>query len=248
MNKVKTEEEWTNDDEEFLKMISNNPKFETEHIFIPNYDSKKAAFLNWRTESYDIVIQMLSISEGYIQAAKILTRSCLENNNDMKADTLIFPIVLDIVHSIEVLLKSLNIFSRDLMFFLEYNNREKIKVHGGHDILQLYNQLIPELNKLKEELTNRKESTDSLDTIIKFVKSLLPLITDIINQTKDMSAFRYPLSDKKGESQFYNTGSHKNIQIDLVVLYINIVYIEYIVNECAIIAGVSQEYYFTREE
>ena len=67
----------------------------------------ETAYLNWRTNRYDPVGNMCVMAEGYMDASKILLDACLEDNEDKKADAIIFPILFSFNQGIELYVKAL---------------------------------------------------------------------------------------------------------------------------------------------
>lgn len=240
-----TEKDWDDLDRTIVEKHLASDKLKTEKVFVMGRSPYTTAYLNWRTESYELTNQLLAISQGYIQGAKILTRSCLSDNVSHQADALIFPIMLDIVHTLELLFKSLNVFSCDLIYFLENGNRSPTRVRNSHYINQLQLECLSDLKKLKNKLNDLKYPSDEVQDVIKLINSLKPLINDIFLQTNDMASFRYPVENRTGDNQFYNDGSFENNEVDLEILYSTIVYIEYIVDFCLTFTGAYQEYFYT---
>ena len=77
-------------------------------IFSRNIDFTKIAFLNWRIDDGDDIRNMLNLAEGYLDSSLELAKVCLNDNEDKKADILIFPILSNANHGIELFLKSIN--------------------------------------------------------------------------------------------------------------------------------------------
>lgn len=59
------------------------------------------AFLNWRMDSGDI-INLFNLGDGYFQSALILCKNIIQNNERKKADIIIFPILMNFNHGIEL--------------------------------------------------------------------------------------------------------------------------------------------------
>lgn len=70
-------------------------------IFSKNEDFRKIAFLNWRMDSSDIR-SLLNLADGYFVSGLELTKQCLDDNSHNRADILIFPILTNINHGIEL--------------------------------------------------------------------------------------------------------------------------------------------------
>jgi hypothetical protein len=73
-------------------------------IFTGNSDYRKSAFINWRTAK-DVDIQnLIVLAEGFLSSSIELAKTALTNNSDKKADMLIFPILTNANHGIELYL------------------------------------------------------------------------------------------------------------------------------------------------
>jgi hypothetical protein len=73
-------------------------------IFERNKDYIKSAFLNWRVNDGDHIGNMLAIADGFLESSIQLGNLCLQNNNDKKADMLIFPMLTNANHGIELVI------------------------------------------------------------------------------------------------------------------------------------------------
>ena len=76
-------------------------------IFTGNSDFEKSAFVNWRTSKHEDIQNMLVLAEGFLSSSIELAKTSLADNSDKKADMLIFPILTNANHGIELYLKSL---------------------------------------------------------------------------------------------------------------------------------------------
>ena len=88
--------------------------------------------MNWRTRQDQPIYDMLIIADGYMKAAIMLGKNCLEDNRDKKADIVVFPILFSVNHAIELYLKAIN---WSLNILLKKNE----SFCGGHDIRQIWN-------------------------------------------------------------------------------------------------------------
>ncbi|HDR8233351.1 TPA: hypothetical protein QC098_005990, partial [Bacillus cereus] len=78
-----------------------------KNIFSYNTNIDKNAYMNWRTHSYDPIHNMIVVAEGFKDSALLLVKEILKDNTDKKADNLIFPVLFNANHSIEVYLKAI---------------------------------------------------------------------------------------------------------------------------------------------
>ncbi len=103
-------------------------------LFSRNEDDTKIAFLNWRIESDDNILNMLNLAEGYMKSALLLTEICLQDNQDKKGDIVIFPIFANFNHGIELYLKAIN-------WTLNKLTGSTRQIEGGHNLMLLYNTI-----------------------------------------------------------------------------------------------------------
>ncbi|WP_010024520.1 hypothetical protein [Sporolactobacillus inulinus] len=101
-------------------------------IFSYNSDIDKNAYINWRTERFDPIHNMMTLADGFMDASLILAEQCLKDNRDKKADIIIYPILFNANHSIELYLKA-------IMWILNLILKNDKRVEGQHDIKQILN-------------------------------------------------------------------------------------------------------------
>lgn len=164
----------------------------TPTIFQYNQDMNKTAYLNWRTGfARTQRNQFTIIAEAFFSSAYNLICQCLQENNDKKADSWIFPIMFNIVHGIEVYLKAINV-SLNLML-----DKYRPSIEGEHNIKQLCEvakALIKECN-VKYKNTTTKDMSSTIKVVYNF-------IVNIYDKTTDMTFARYPINKNK-EDHFY---------------------------------------------
>tara|TARA_Y100001934_G_C11968941_1_gene593091 strand:+ start:14 stop:628 length:615 start_codon:yes stop_codon:yes gene_type:complete len=172
-------------------------------IFSRNDNFRKIAFLNWRMDS-EKTQNNKNMAEGYVKSAVILIKECLSDNQDKKADIIIFPILTCLNHGIELYLKT----------FIDILNRllkNDIKVDGTHNLNQLFltfTARIKDLDGQKEAnyvLSHFKELKD-------YIKELVIRIESTPKNDK-MDFSRYPYT-KDSENHFY-VDKWTNIEVDL---------------------------------
>ncbi|MDR4925950.1 hypothetical protein [Peribacillus simplex] len=107
-----------------------------KNVFSYNADIEKNAYLNWRTNRNDHIHNMIVLADGFMSAATLLAKQVLLDNVDKidnvdkKTDSLIFPILFNANHGIEVYLKaiswSLNILNNTGERFDPYHKLNKL--------------------------------------------------------------------------------------------------------------------------
>ncbi|MER1987488.1 MAG: hypothetical protein ABS948_16540 [Solibacillus sp.] len=182
-------------------------------IFSYNADIEKNAYLNWRTQYYNHIHNMFVIAEGFSDAALLLIDAVLTDNRDKKADNIIFPILFNSNHGIEVYLKAIcwtqnQLLNTNNTFKENHNLRELLKEvikleelnKDSSDDIMIFYEMLADLNSYIEELYEKIERT----TIKKG------------NEKKffDISFCRYPLTNQTLEPQFY-INTFDNVVIDL---------------------------------
>lgn len=175
-------------------------------IFSRNEYIDRMAFLNWRM-SFGKENNLNELAEGYLVSSLYLIDQCLLDNEDKKADIVIFPILTCINHGIELYLKS-------LILILNSKLNNGYKLDGTHNLKQLINTLRA---RIKDNF-GQKEMNDFDQKFIQLTSYIDELIGRIGYTEKDdkMDFSRYPFS-KKFEDHFYVDVS-KNCEVDLVNL------------------------------
>ena len=171
-----------------------------EGIFKENEDYYKSAFLNWRVSKNEDIKNLLALAESFLDSSIELIKSCLKDNSDKKADGLIFAILTNANHGIELYLKAMIWTFNSLIG----NNK---KFDGGHNIKQLLQTL---QCRIKEHKGQKKLIffNETNKDLIEYINELFKLIDG-----SHMDFSRYPISTK-GENHFY-VDSLDNVAIDL---------------------------------
>jgi hypothetical protein len=169
-------------------------------IFKENKDYNKNAFLNWRVSQREDIRNMIVLADSYLDASIKLTNICLIDNFDKKADGLIFVILNNANHGIELYLKA-------LIWTLNKLIKNDIKFDGGHNLKQLLEVVQKRIDEHKghDWLIHFKETNNDL---ISYINELFSLIDG-----SKMDFTRYPIT-KKGDNHFY-IEEVDNIEIDL---------------------------------
>jgi hypothetical protein len=115
-------------------------------IFSRNEDIDKIAFLNWRIAKDNDIKNLINIGDGYLTAAIRLSKLCLITNMDKSADVLIFPILNNANHGIEIYLKA-------IMWSLNVIMKSEDKSQRGHNLRQLYRTVRSKVNAYGGGLT-----------------------------------------------------------------------------------------------
>lgn len=180
---------------------------EYKRVFQGNPDFNKSAFLNWRIEKNDRIGNLISIGQGFIKSSKYTLELCIEDNSEKVADELIFPILTNLNHGIELYLKAL-IWTLN---FIKSNDQNFPKTHN------LNNLMVQSL-----ELIHDVDGEDAVDYFVKSAIVLLDYINEInetikTNSKSDNTDFsRYPFS-RKLEDHFY-VSTKDNVEIDIINL------------------------------
>lgn len=172
-------------------------------IFSRQENIDRIAFLNWRMDSSGIQ-NLLSMADGFMLSAIYLAKLCLANNGDKKADIVIFPILTNANHGIELYLKGMTWILNKL---LDIDN----KVEGKHNIDQIYRTVKSKIQQL--------DGADGKKNFEKETKELRDYITELFAKVKStpkddkMDFSRYPFSNKY-ENHFY-ADRIGNVEVDL---------------------------------
>lgn len=176
-------------------------------ILKANPNINKTSFVNWRLSKGEDKQNLLAMADGFLEAALYLTRTCLQDNKDKKADIVIFPILTNLNHGIELYLKA-------LIWILNKLLGKPDKTIGGHDLRQL-------LSTFQALLLECKDQSWLID-FNSFNQALIKYIDELCHQLSpggkalDMTYSRYPY-DKVYNSFFY-IEALGNVTIDLEAL------------------------------
>lgn len=173
-------------------------------IFSGNSDFEKSAFVNWQTSKQEDIQNMLVLAEGFLSSAIELAKASLANNSDKKADMLIFPILTNANHGIELYLKSL-VWSLNKLLNSQY------KIEGKHNIKQILETAKAKIKEYKDQdtLNYFNQQTEDLQN---YIDELFAKIQATPQKDK-MDFSRYPF-DEKYSNHFY-VDEIGNIEVDL---------------------------------
>ncbi|MGD7049843.1 hypothetical protein FZC83_18570 [Rossellomorea marisflavi] len=174
-------------------------------IFSYNADINKNAYIYWRTSQFDHIHNMHVIAEGFMNSAITLAESCLKDNHDKKADMLIFPILFNLNHGVEVYLKSMCWNLNQLLNRID-------TFESSHNL----RNLLEKTKKLTVEFDSRTEALQWSIRLEKYIGELYTKIETVKDNGKkvyDITFARYSLT-RDLEPQFYIT-EFNNVVIDL---------------------------------
>jgi len=173
-------------------------------IFSRNIDIERMAFMNWRIEpGYDIH-NLKNIAEGFFDSAIELADACLTDNKHKRADILIFPILTNVNHGIELYLKS-------IIWMINGIAGSNERFESTHNIKHIYKTLQSKIQAYKGPLRieDFNEATCSLH---EYINELFEK-TKATRKKDKMDFSRYPF-DLSYEDHFYVLYSG-TIEIDL---------------------------------
>lgn len=183
-----------------------------KEIFSYNGDIEKNAYMNWRTQRYDHIHNMIVVAQGFSDSALLLVNTILKDNSDKKADNLIFPILFNANHSIEVYLKAICWTQNQL---LDKNDT----FDGNHNLEGLLKKVVD----LENELNSSNDITvfyEMLSKLKAYIYELYGKIERTVQDKKgnnkiihDITFCRYSLNNDL-EPQFY-INTFENVVVDL---------------------------------
>lgn len=172
-------------------------------IFSRNEEIDKIAFLNWRISKKEDIPNLFNIADGFLSAAIKLAKLSLINNRDKSADILIFAILTNANHGIELYLKAMT-------WTLNKIIGSEMRIEGGHNIQQIYDTVRARIKDYKGQVS-LKEFDGSTLSLKEYIKELFDKIQ--VDKGVNMDFSRYPLNSKY-ESHFY-VQAVGNVEIDL---------------------------------
>ena len=147
---------------------------------------------------------MLVLAKGFLSSAIELAKASLADNSDKKADVLIFPILTNANHGIELYLKS-------LVWTLNKLLNSQYKIEGKHNIKQILETAKAKIKEYKDQdtLNYFNQQTGDLQN---YIDELFAKIQATPQKDK-MDFSRYPF-DEKYSNHFY-VDKIGNIEVDL---------------------------------
>jgi hypothetical protein len=177
-------------------------------IFSYNSDVDKNAYMNWRIDRHNNINNMITIADGYMKASILLAKQSIADNDDKKADILIFPILFDANHAIELYLKAIN-WSLNILL----DNGKKNE--GNHDIQQIFSNVCSRVNEFEKEKEKRKQFKDLTSDLRNYIDELYSEIkkSSVKTNKDNMDFSRYPFV--KGYINHFYIEEFDNVVVDL---------------------------------
>lgn len=177
-------------------------------IFSYNIDINKTAYMNWRTNKHDYINNMINVADGFMESSLILAKEVINDNYGKRADVIIFPILFNANHAIELYLKAITWTLNVLL----KNNK---KIEGNHNINQMFNTVksrVMEFESDKDRKAQFKKLTQNLSC---YLDELNTKINDKESKKgqDNMDFARYPF-DNKYINHFY-IDTYDNVTVDL---------------------------------
>lgn len=193
--------------------------YKAESIFSYNSSINRTAYLNWRiNDFYSEWYQFNIMGYAYLDAS-INLMILLKGNDYKQADSLIFPILFNAIHGIEIYLKGL---ITGFNLTLDKSNRS---IPKGHDIKKLSRVI----RNVSSEFSKKYLKQTMQEEFKRIVTIIEDITENIFAETQDITFPRYPsgLNDKGTTPHFY-VERKENVTVDLDLLSEQIVVIYYI--------------------
>lgn len=178
-------------------------------IFSYNGDIEKNAYLNWRTHKHEHIHNMIVLAGGFMSSSLLLAKQVLTDNRDKKADSLIYPILFNINHGVELYLKAIS-WSLNI---LTNTGKEFRTNHNLTELLQDIKSLVYSFESDNEKLKVFDARIKPLDDYIKELYSKIENVQPNGRKLYSIDFSRYSLT-VKGEPQFY-INELDNVVIDM---------------------------------
>ncbi|MBD7910039.1 hypothetical protein [Clostridium cibarium] len=177
-------------------------------IFSYNIDNNKNAYMNWRTNKYEHISNMIVIANGFMMSSIILAEQILKDNQNRNADIVIFPILFNANHAVELYLKAITWTLNVIL------NKEE-KIEGSHDIKQIFNVVCSKVNEFETNKERREQFKKLTINLKEYLNELYMKIEDKASgkHKNNMDFSRYPFSTKY-INHFY-IDNFNNVVIDL---------------------------------
>lgn len=184
-----------------------------KNIFSYNADIDKNAYLNWRTHRHNHIHNMVVVADGFMSSALLLAKQVLLDNRDNKADSLIYPILFNANHGIEVYLKAIS-WSLNILI----NTGNQFDTH--HELPKLLTEVNTLVNQFENDGEKLKAFNKMMDPLENYLKELSSKIEGVrvtekgkIKPCYRIDFSRYTL-DISNEPQFY-INELDNVVVDM---------------------------------
>ncbi|WP_199119362.1 hypothetical protein [Pedobacter sp. ASV28] len=173
-------------------------------VFSRNEDIDKMSFLNWRISKDDDIQNLINIANGYLEASIRLAKLCLITNHNKIADILIFPVLNNANHGIEIYLKA-------IIWTLNKILNSGERTQRGHNLKQLYRTVVSKIKSYGGGITLHEFNVSTIG-----LKSYIDELFETIkggDKKDNMDFSRYPFNTNY-ESHFY-VEKLGNVEVDL---------------------------------
>lgn len=179
-------------------------------VFSYNIDIDKNAYINWRTNKHDPIHNMLTIADGFIKSSLMLAEQALKDNSDKKADILIFPILFNANHAIELYLKAIGWTLNILM-----ENGRGVEGKTSHNIQQILYVVKVRVDEYETDTERKKTFKSLIKNVESYIEELFSkIVTEVDEKKKDNMDFsRYPFAQKYVPHFYIDT--FDNVVVDL---------------------------------
>lgn len=173
-------------------------------IFSYNADINKTAYMNWRIEKYEDINNLIKMADGYMKSSLMLNNNMLIDNKSKDADIVIFPILFNANHAIELYLKAITWTLNILLV-------KGTKIEGQHNIEQIFNIVKSRVNEYEIDKERKKQFKQMISNLQEYIDELFSLIKSSKKDNMDFS--RYPF-DQHYKNHFY-AETFDNVVVDL---------------------------------
>lgn len=179
-----------------------------KNIFSCNIDINKTAYMNWRTDKHDPIKNLLVLADGFMTSSLLLSKEALEDNYNKRADIIIFPILFNANHAIELYLKA-------IAWTLNALLKKQYKTEQGHNIKQIFNTVKSRVYEFETDKERRLQFKKLTQNLSHYIDELMEKISDKESKKNqnNMDFSRYPF-DSKYITHFY-IDTYTNVTVDL---------------------------------
>lgn len=155
-----------------------------DRIFTTQPNAEGTVNLKWKTES-NTIPNLLLLADSFLSSSIQLGKDCIKFNNKKSLDTLIFAMLANANHGIELYLQAHN-------WELNIRLKKGEQFEGGLDIKKSYELILEKIEEFYgiDALNEFKSNTESLK---EYIDELYPLITTTA-ATQKAHFSRYPFS------------------------------------------------------